>query len=181
MNSKFMCAIAFSMGAAVGAAVSWRILKPTYERLAKEQIDSVKEYYSRDKEAIEDIPEEDPDVTYGKMVGDYNTETAVREKKEENDEDRPYVISPEEFAEIEEYETTSLYYFSDEILTYLSGEVVEDVDDIVGTESLTHFGEYEENSVFVRNDRLKTDFEILRDYTRYADSDKFDVADQVEE
>lgn len=181
MNSKLMCAIAFSMGAAVGAAVSWRILEPAYERLAKEQIDSVKEYYSRDKEVDEDIPEEDPDTTYEKMVGSYNTETVVREKKEEDHEDRPYVISPEEFAEIEDYETTSLYYFSDEVLTYLSGEVVEDVDEIVGTESLTHFGEYEDDSVFVRNDRLKTDYEILRDPTRYADGEKFDVANGVEE
>ena len=94
---------------------------------------------------------------------------------------KPHVISPEEFAEIEEYETTSLYYFSDGILTHLNGEVVEDVDEIIGTESLTHFGEYEDDSVFVRNDKLKCDFEILRDPTRYADSERFDTTRQAED
>ena len=183
MNSKFKCAIAFSLGAAVGAAVSWKILKPIYERLAMEKIDSVKEYYADRNVDKYEGPEDSDEAAYAEAVKKYNTESHVHasNKNEDRTDSRPYVISPEEFAEIEDYETTSLYYFSDEVLAYLSGEVVEDVDEVVGTESLTHFGEYEDDSVFVRNDRLKTDFEILRDPTRYSNSDKFNVTDQTEE
>lgn len=43
------------------------------------------------------------------------------------------------------------------------------MDDIVGTESLTHFGEYEDDSVFVRNDKVKCDFEILPDQRNFSD------------
>ena len=32
-----------------------------------------------------------------------------------------------------------------------------------------HFGEYEDDSVFVRNNRLKCDYEILRDEGEYSD------------
>ena len=43
------------------------------------------------------------------------------------------------------------------------------MDEIVGKESLNHFGEYEDDSVFVRNDRLKRDYEILLDQRNYSD------------
>ena len=181
MNSKFMCAIAFSLGAAVGAAVSWRILKPTYERIANEEIESVKEYYSN-KYASDDEHEDSNESAYEEALKKYNTESTAREsEKEEDDSMKPHVISPDEFAEIEDYETTSLYYFSDEILTHLNGEVVEDVEALVGADFSEHFGEDEDDSVFVRNDRLKCDFEILRDSTRYSDSDKFEDPRQAED
>ena len=84
---------------------------------------------------------------------------------------KPYVISPEEFGEMEDegYETISLIYYADKVLTDDDNELVEDVENTVGTESLTHFGEYEDDSVFVRNDRLKADYEILLDTRNYSD------------
>ena len=42
-------------------------------------------------------------------------------------------------------------------------------EESVGKESLTHFGEYEDDSVFVRNDNLKADYEILADKRTYAE------------
>ena len=81
----------------------------------------------------------------------------------------PYVISPEEFGDIEEYDTISLTYYADQVLTDDCDEVIGNVDDIVGIDSLDHFGEYEDDSVFVRNDRLRTDYEILQDTRNYFD------------
>ena len=63
--------------------------------------------------------------------------------------DKPYVISPEEFGEYEEYEKISLTYYGDQVLADENDELVEDVEGAVGFESLTHFGEYEDDSVFV--------------------------------
>lgn len=82
---------------------------------------------------------------------------------------KPYVISPEEFGEGEEYEKISLTYYADQVLADENDELVEDVEGAVGFESLTHFGEYEDDSVFVRNDRLKCDYEILLDQRTYSD------------
>ena len=81
-----------------------------------------------------------------------------------------YVISPDEFGENEEFEQISLTYYSDHILTDDNDEIIEDVDDIVGIESLDHFGEFEDDSVFVRNERLKCDYEILLDQRKYYDT-----------
>lgn len=82
---------------------------------------------------------------------------------------KPYVISPEEFGEFEDYERISLSYYADQVLADEDDEKVDDVDNVVGLESLTHFGEFEDDSVFVRNDRLKCDYEILLDQRTYSD------------
>ena len=42
-----------------------------------------------------------------------------------------------------------------------------DVDCFIGLESLKHFGEYGDDSVYVRNDELKADYEILLDDEKY--------------
>ena len=72
----------------------------------------------------------------------------------------PYVISPDEYDE-NDYETETLYYYPDGVLTDTYDNVIVDIEETVGKKSLTCFGEYEEDSVFVRNDDLETDYEIL--------------------
>lgn len=98
---------------------------------------------------------DDPGLEHGKYFGDPDS--------------KPYVILPEEFGEKDDYDRISLSYYSDHILADEDDQLLEDVEDVVGFESLTHFGEYEDDSVYVRNDRLKTDYEILRDERKYSD------------
>lgn len=80
---------------------------------------------------------------------------------------RPYYISPEEFAEDDEYEVISLRYYADDVLTDEVDDVIYDWENTVGEDFSDHFGEYEEDSVFVKNDRLKCYYEILRDEDNY--------------
>ena len=178
--SKLGIIFAFSLGAAAGTAVSWKVLKAKYERYAQEEIDQVKEVYKKKYES-ENTNEGEPDpavetyetsVDAAKMVTAYgystfseNTETpVVKEEKKEG----PYVISPEEFDEIG-YEVSSLTYYADGVLADDVDDVIENVDALVGEDSLKAFGEYEDDSVFVRNDALKTDFEILLDKRKYSE------------
>lgn len=107
---------------------------------------------------IDDDQEEksdDPGPEPGKYFGD--------------SEATPYVIPPEQFGEEDDYDCVSLTYYADHILADDNDQLLEDVEDTVGFESLTHFGEYEDDSVYVRNDRLKIDYEILRDEQKYSD------------
>lgn len=162
-------------------------------RNEEEEIDSVKEAYAtresiekagksfvegfRDglKVAEDRTQKDDGDVDFKKYASiiqkegytDYSR--SVEEKKGEAFVEKPYVISPEEFGEFEEYEKISLTYYADKVLADENDEEVDDVDEIVGEESLNHFGEYEDDSVFVRNDRLKCDYEILLDQRNYSD------------
>ena len=82
-----------------------------------------------------------------------------------------YVIPPESFGEIG-YETESLTYYADKVLVDEIGNVIKDIDNTVGINSLETFGEYEDDSVFVRNDILKKDYEILLDYRTYTDAER---------
>lgn len=177
MSNKVAYLFAFSLGAAIGSAVAWRVLKTKYEKIAQEEIDSVKDMFARrnaenEEDEIELLSDrsskEVPSVTeYVAKLQDmkYNPEASVNEEVAETKQ--PYVISPDEFGEIDEYDTISLTYYEDGVLTDELDEIVEDVDNIVGFESLTHFGEYEDDSVFVRNDVMKADYEILLDPRPY--------------
>ena len=81
----------------------------------------------------------------------------------------PYVITPEEFGELKEYETIELTYYADFVLADNRNNPIEDVDDVIGLDSLDHFGEYEDDSVFVRDDERKIDYQILLDPRKYSD------------
>lgn len=83
--------------------------------------------------------------------------------------DTPYVISPDAFGEFDDYVLISLTYYSDGVLTDEDDEPIDDIEGIVGKDYASHFGEYEEDSVFIRNDRMKCDYEILRDLRKYTD------------
>jgi hypothetical protein len=184
MNYKFKYAAVFITGAAAGAVVTWKLLKNKYEQLAQEEIDSVKEVFSRREHedvsptveevvASEDveITEEDKE-TAGQIIREYNkysSNNGNEQMEERKIVDKPYVISPSEFGEIYEYDTISLTYYADQVLTDEDDELVEDVESLVGFDSLNHFGEYEDDSVFVRNDVLKCDYEILFDHRNYTD------------
>ena len=179
MNSTLSKILFLAAGAAIGSAVTWKLVKTKYERIAQEEIDSVKEAFTREYNNDEHVEsedeyeeQEDEDQicidelpTYSSMINKLNYAKIDEAPKVE----RPYVISPEEFGDLPDYEQISLTYFADRYLTDDMYELVEDVDNTVGLDSLTHFGEYEDDSVFVRNDRLKCDFEILLDLRKYVD------------
>lgn len=80
----------------------------------------------------------------------------------------PYVISPDEFDELEGFTPVSLAYFADGVLADERGVVIEDPEELIG-DGLQHFGEYEEDSVFVRNELLKCDYEILKELGTYEE------------
>lgn len=175
----------FVAGAACGSFVTWKLLRDKYEQIAQDEIDSVKEVFSKKDSSDNEEPvlaeesehNEKPSIIeyaaklhengYTNYSDSENKESV--HKEDNNAVEKPYVISPEEFGEFGEYDTVSLTYYADRVLADDNDDVIEDVDDIVGTESLTHFGEYEDDSVFVRNDRLKCDYEILLDQRNFSD------------
>lgn len=181
----------FVAGAAIGSVATWKFVKTKYEQIAEEEIESMREYYhgklnnladeagERAAEGFEDGLDNPKEENKEKAaeeamsaMADYRKYASVyksNDEKEEEDEmkNKPYVISPTEFGEAG-YEQVSLRYYADGVLVYdEDDEPVEDIDDLVGEESLKHFGEYEDDSVFVRDDVHKVDFEILKDLGNY--------------
>lgn len=180
MDNSTVGILAFISGAAVGAVVAWKLLKTKYEQIAQEEIDSVKEVFAERLEELkgksedsEDDSEEDSKPSddssnmkeYSNIIkkAGYNNE-----KGEAKDMNKPFVISPDEFDD-SDYEKESLNYYADGVVADDYDNVINDVDSLIGEDSLNHFGEYEEDTVYVQNDELKTVFEICCDARKYSD------------
>lgn len=181
MNNKAIFLLAFTMGAATGVVGTWRYVKKKYEEIAQEEIDSVKEVFSRRDydakniaESIKDFDRSKPDMSeYVERLKKESyinySDMNVEEKGRKESMDKPYIITPESFGQYDEYDKVSLTYYADQILADENDEIIEDVETVVGFESLNHFGDYEDDSVFVRNDARKCDYEILMDQNNYSD------------
>lgn len=194
----------FVTGLVIGSVVTYVIVKDKFEKIAQEEIDSVKEVFGRRveketdkkvekiaKKEVEKIRKEYNEydnltknyTSYSKNKTEENIEDVEYEEVCENDEDgieldeierasdydRPYIIEPQEFGALDGYSLITLYHYSDNVLADDCDELVEDLDDVVGEDYASHFGEYEDDCVYVRNDRLKADYEICRDLRKYSD------------
>ena len=187
MSNRSLFSLGFIIGAASGATVAWYLLKDKYETLAQEEIDSVKEVFARREqemkdetvkrnvaEGIKDSDRTKPDLKeYAEQLkkNGYTrySDLSADDGGVSDKQTKPYVIPPEQFGDDEEYEQISLTYYADGVLADENDEVIEDVEDAVGIDSLNHFGEYEDDSVFVRNDARKCDYEILLDQRTYSE------------
>lgn len=197
MKTNLKVGLAFVLGAATGALVANKYLKTKYEKIADEEIASVKAVYwtktnpeaaayaKKDVEYTEEVykqhqqaaksaaeqAKEKPDIVkYAeKLHKEGYTNYSTTAKPDTPDLGEPYVIPPEDFGEFDDYERINLIYWADQVLTDDNNEVVEDLEGSVGIDSLTTFGEYEDDSVFVRNSRLRCDYEILLDQRNFED------------
>ena len=61
-------------------------------------------------------------------------------------------------------------YYADKFLADEYDELVEDVDKIIGWEKLNALEESNADAVYVRNEELKIDFEILSVLDNYKDN-----------
>ena len=206
MNRKIINLIIFTAGAAIGSAVTWKVVKDRYEKIVQEEIKSVKEVFSdrfnssneevSSEESDEEMSEEDHVSDYRKICWDDLEDLDPSELEEEeyqadlieyedianiykeggadnmptSEPREPYVIEPIEFGELDDYKTFELTYYEDGILEDEDYDIVKNPEEILGPDALGSFGEYEDDSVFVRNERLHADFQILKDYRTYDET-----------
>lgn len=186
----------FAAGALAGAAVAARVVRDKYQQEAEEEIAEMREYYrelrknaktpNEDKMLEEDEnnkeeKEENTKDEYNKIVKDYTNytqynDTETKENKKEEKEERtnyePFIIDVEEFGEDPTYDTATLTYYKDKVLT-------NDLDDIIdysvaGEENLKIFDEHPDcKAIYVRDDIYMVDYEILRDPYQYDEYDDF--------
>lgn len=184
MSKAITGVVGFIFGAAIGSVATWYLVKDKYEKIAQDEIEEVRDFYrgKSDEDDTDDGRDSDPadmndykkklhNLDYSVYSQTEKTKNDIPEVKEEPKKgtDGPYIIPPNEFGELDDYEQIELKYLADHILVDDDYEPVEDVEAIVGFESLNHFGDYEDDSVFVRNDKLKCDYEILLDQRKSSD------------
>lgn len=168
--------IGFLVGAVVGSAVTYLYFRSKNE---------VVEY--EPEEATNEIPTEKVDIPktgfeeskeYSEFASPYRstysekynqTVELQKDQMEASKSNKPQVIEPGLFGDDPEYSKFTLKYYKDGVLLDSSNNPIENVEGTVGEDFADHFGEYEEDSVYIRNDAIKSYFEIL-----YVDYDFMD-------
>lgn len=198
--SKLSVFLAFIFGAAIGSACTFKYAHSKYEKLYQEECASMKESLSSmnqdsdeasSDENRDDISEEESEEKKAaeKMIDlkkhseilkengytNYTKPGDINDDEEYNCDPsldyKPYLVNPSDFGQEDGYEVISVIFYADQILTDDNNDIVRDVEEFVGFESLSHFGDYEDDpdSVYVRNPKLRLDIEILRSEQTYKE------------
>ena len=187
--------LCFVAGAAIGSVVTWKLIEKKYKDLADEEIESVIETFKNRKPRI---TKDNVKETVEKVINKYKepkeivedivtSERYSIENEEEIDEDdesnytvnidndieviTPYVITPEQFGEYNEYGTKTLTYYADNVLTDEIDNPItsEEMVTMIGPDALDHFGEYEDDSVYIRDEINEMDYEILKSEKKFSE------------
>lgn len=78
----------------------------------------------------------------------------------------PYIISAEEFRELNTYEKMDILFFRDGVYSDYNLNAVE-IDEIVGTRLMDEFESSEAEEICIRNDTINVDICITRDFRSY--------------
>lgn len=133
-------------------------------QLHKPDIDTYLSRYGKDSFLVDDDDDSDGDII------DHSAEedSEPNEKFFGDPDAEPIIIRPEEFGEDSSYETMTLLSYTDGLVSDDAFELIEDVRGAIG-DAVQHMGEFEEDVIHVRNDRLKVYYEVLRSEKSYQD------------
>jgi len=181
MNNKVINALAFLGGAAIGSLVTYYFVKDKYEKIAKEEIDCYKQELDEARKYLElNSMEEEAtleEIEQYKSAAakyDYNgIESTTAESVYAAFGPDKYVIAPEDFGgEDDEFKQVTLTYYENGVLVDDLTNAIQNIDELVGKENLESLGEFDDYSVYVRNESLETDYEILFDPRPYMEVDE---------
>lgn len=151
-----------------------RKLKAKYEALSQQEIAEAREYYKTLHKAEEFSDPTTLLESYGSREIEADGYDPIEEDIDPTERSLagPYVISQNEFvgADLEYDQRTITYYEEEDILTDEQDKPFLDVENVVGVENLTKFGKgtRDNNIVYIRNDSLAVDFEVIRSKGNYA-------------
>lgn len=136
------------------------------EDLTKPNKEETKDYHKMVQDLEYDYSydySDDPDITITKM------DDGSIWMGPTPDHIEPYIINPDEFGDNDEYSTKTWMYYADFTVTDEEGEIVSDAQNHIG-DALTDLIQSGDNSIYVRNDNNKCDYEIIRSDMRYSDA-----------
>ncbi|ASD52276.1 hypothetical protein QCN32_gp54 [Arthrobacter phage Niktson] len=147
---------------------------PTNEQLRK-AYHKIPRATTANLETVEGLSEVNESLGYTRKEDPVNEKPKYEYLEADNDINKPYVIPVQAYMDDENMYTqlTLTYYAGDKTLIVEdSDEVVEDIDQTVGFENLTKFGEESGNddTVYVRNDKREIEYEVLRDPGKYSEN-----------
>jgi hypothetical protein len=186
-----------AIGAGITYLVTNKRIEAKYAQIAQDEIADAKAYYRvlhkkddladpvelvdkykslvvtaryADRVVESDIADDIPETEDEPVVEDdgFDYEEEIRNRTP----DRPYIISHAEyFEDKDDYpQVTFTYFEEDDILVDEGESPIHDTESVVGDVNLTQFGHgsRDNNIVYIRNDVLELEFEIVRNKGNYA-------------
>lgn len=161
--------LSFLAGGAIGSLITYFFTKRYYAKKADEAINSVTERFTEPKRTVIEEVKVTPDVDKVTKMVEEVAQDIFKEKgpSEAPTDGEPYVISVDEFVEDDEYDKeTLIYYEKDEVLSDQYDHMLF-LEDIFGTAwpfLLPHFGDDDEDVLYCRNPKVKTDYEVVMEH-----------------
>ena len=184
--------IFFSAGMVAGGLVGYYICKRKYHIVQVEEVEPAKTGEKSEGSGLLKVSSEE----MGEMIEKTESkmyEASYKQYQKGADEEWeeaekvspvepemvPYCISPDAYAnEHNEYAKIVLLYYEDnEVLEYEEYDInagddhFADIGSTIGHDAINHFGEYERDAVFVRNERLGNDYEVLLIHSAYDEGE----------
>ena len=173
MNGKNL--LWFIFGAGVGAGLTYLLLKDKVQQ----ELDELNAAYIPVKEE-----KNDPDIkteAQDKSIVDYakalSKENYIYKKDDVIDDEVPYIIKMADYGNLDGYGLRSYTYYSDGVVTDDSDIPLDDTEKIIGTDYEARFKVGDADVVYVRNDILQNDYEIVRCTDPYYDGDSGAIED----
>lgn len=178
--------IGFILGAAAGITGGYFYTKNKYLAKADAEIESVRKVYEKHfgkenaskDDLVEKKPENKMDIrTHSSIENNIQTEykkytklyknEPISTSKEKNSRDNFSIITPEEFRD-SDYDTETLIWYADKILTDADNNIIHNINEVIGPEALNTFGRYLDDTVYVQDDNKQIVYEIIWDSRKFS-------------
>lgn len=170
--------LCFAIGAAAGFGAASYYMKTKYEIMVQEEIKSVMDWAKKkDREPLE--KEEGDELSHSEMVEKFNeiapNYNKISEKVEKvMDEYAPYRISEGDFViDDDEYAKVSLEYYTDDDSLFEGSEFISNVEGTIGQDNLDFFASVDDEILYVRNEKYKTDYEVSKIMGSYSEGNNY--------
>lgn len=173
VNRGLSAFCSFLVGAGLGAVLAWSFAKTKYEKIAEEEIESMKKVLLKDKEKDNENNKRKKNISKvdeiinkeGYKGQSTNYATVYNEKKTQKNNVETYIhpIPSDEFGLEEEYDVITLIYLVDGVLIDDMDAEVGNIEEKIGADFAKYFDETNGDTIYFKNDKYKAYYEIVQD------------------
>ena len=162
VNRGLSAFCSFLVGAGLGVTIAWHFAKIKYEKIADEEIESMKKVLLKDKEKDNENSEKKKNISKldeivnneGYKGQSTNYATVYNKKKTQKNDVETYIhpIPSDEFGLEEEYDS--------ELTTY---NAIGNIEEKIGEDFAKYFEESNGDTIYFKNDKYKAYYEVVQD------------------
>lgn len=180
-------AVIFLLGAGAGVGAAYFPLKKFFREKADEEIQSVVDTFHKQYDRNSEDPEPEKEEVHEEPTWkaaeklkvediiqkmNYSKLYKLKEERVNLYKEFPYEIGAGEYNEFEAegWGCGTIRVFTDGIITDNELNPLDDWMEVIGDACLEHFNETEDGILYVRNEKLKSDYEVISDLRTFQEA-----------